>query len=71
MGALVDVLGEVRAETLPVRTVDFATWADRWRAVLDREDELLGLLVEGRIEEVRTRVRTELTGASCRSRASS
>jgi precorrin-2 dehydrogenase/sirohydrochlorin ferrochelatase len=68
--ALVDVLGQVRAETLPARTVDFATWATRWRAVLDREDELLGLLVEGRIEEVRTRVRAELTGASCRLRAS-
>jgi siroheme synthase-like protein len=65
--ALVDVLGEVRAETLPVRTVDFATWADRWRAVLDREDELLGLLAEGRIEEVRTRVRAQLVDAPCRS----
>jgi precorrin-2 dehydrogenase/sirohydrochlorin ferrochelatase len=51
--ALVGVLGEVRAETLPARTVDFATWAARWKAVLDREQELLDLLREGRIEEVR------------------
>ena len=51
--ALVDVLGEVRAETLPTRTVDFATWAARWQSVLDREEELLDLLDEGRIEEVR------------------
>jgi precorrin-2 dehydrogenase/sirohydrochlorin ferrochelatase len=65
--ALVDVLGEVRAETLPRRTVDFATWADRWRAVLDREEELLELLAEGRIEEVRARVRAELSDAPCRS----
>jgi siroheme synthase-like protein len=54
--ALVDVLGEVRAATLPTRTVDFATWAARWRAVLDREEELLDLLDAGRIDEVRARV---------------
>jgi siroheme synthase-like protein len=60
--ALVDVLGEVRAETLPRRTVDFATWAARWQHVLNREEELLDLLAEGRIEEVRDRVRAELVG---------
>jgi precorrin-2 dehydrogenase / sirohydrochlorin ferrochelatase len=54
--ALVDVLGQVRAETLPTRTVDFATWASRWRDVLDREEELLALLAEGRIDEVKARV---------------
>jgi siroheme synthase-like protein len=64
--ALVDVLGEVRAETLPKRTVDFATWAARWRAVLDREEELLELLAEGRIEEVRCLVRAELAGTAVR-----
>ena len=68
--ALVDVLGEVRAETLPQRTVDFATWAARWRDVLEREEELLELLADGRIEEVRARVRAELSASSCRSRAS-
>jgi precorrin-2 dehydrogenase/sirohydrochlorin ferrochelatase len=67
--ALVDVLGEVRAETLPQRTVDFATWAARWQGVLEREEELLDLLAEGRIEEVRARVRAELS-AACPSRAS-
>jgi precorrin-2 dehydrogenase / sirohydrochlorin ferrochelatase len=54
--ALVDVLGEVRAATLPARTVDFATWAARWRGVLDQEHELLDLLEEGRIDDVRARV---------------
>jgi siroheme synthase-like protein len=68
--ALVDVLGDVRAETLPMRTVDFATWAARWQSVLDREEELLELLDEGRIDEVRTRVRAELAGAPCPSRSS-
>jgi siroheme synthase-like protein len=60
--ALVDVLGEVRAETLPARTVDFATWAARWSEVLDREEELLELLADGRIDEVRDRVRAALEG---------
>jgi precorrin-2 dehydrogenase / sirohydrochlorin ferrochelatase len=54
--ALVDVLGEVRAATLPSRTVDFATWAARWRGVLDQVDALLELLDAGRIDEVRARV---------------
>jgi siroheme synthase-like protein len=62
--ALVDVLGEVRAAALPNRTVDFATWAQRWNDVLDREDELLALLDEGRIDEVRRRVYAALKPAS-------
>jgi siroheme synthase-like protein len=62
--ALVDVLGEVRAATLPNRTVDFATWAARWRAVLDREQELLDLLGEGRVDEVRARVYAALNPAT-------
>ena len=62
--ALVDVLGEVRAETLPARTVDFATWAARWQGVLDREEELLDLLTEGRIDEVRARVYRALNPAT-------
>ena len=62
--ALVDVLGEVRAETLPARTVDFATWAARWQGVLDREEELLDLLTEGRIDEVRARVYCALNPAT-------
>ncbi len=67
--ALVDVLGEVRAETLPRRTADFAAWAAAWQRVLDREDELLDLLADGRIEEVRARVYAALkpatTSAQC------
>jgi precorrin-2 dehydrogenase / sirohydrochlorin ferrochelatase len=67
--ALVDVLGEVRAATLPSRTPDFAVWAAGWQRVLDREGELLELLEEGRIDEVRNRVYAALkpatTSAQC------
>jgi precorrin-2 dehydrogenase/sirohydrochlorin ferrochelatase len=67
--ALVDVLGDVRAEMLPARTVDFATWAARWRALLDQEEDLLRLLDEGRIDEVRARAYAALkpvtTSAHC------
>ena len=62
--ALVDVLGEVRAGTLPTRTVDFATWAERWQRLLDGEEELLELLEEGRIEEVRARAYEALKAAT-------
>ena len=62
--ALVDVLGEVRDRTLPTRPADFATWAARWRGVLDREEELLQLLDEGRIDEVRERVYSALNPAT-------
>lgn len=62
--ALVDVLGDVRAAMLPTRSVDFAAWAAGWNDVLDREEELLGLLEEGRIEEVRARVYNALKPAT-------
>jgi siroheme synthase-like protein len=62
--ALVDVLGEVRAATLPHRPADFAVWAQRWRSVLDREQELLDLLAEGRIDEVKARVYSALNPAT-------
>jgi precorrin-2 dehydrogenase / sirohydrochlorin ferrochelatase len=62
--ALVNVLGEVRAATLPHRPADFATWAARWRDVLDREEELLDLLGEGRIDEVKARVYDALNPAT-------
>ncbi len=62
--ALVDVLGEVRTATLPTRTVDFGTWAARWRSVLDEEEELLDLLETGRIDEVRNRVYAALNAAT-------
>jgi siroheme synthase-like protein len=62
--ALVDVLGEVRADLQPQRTADFATWAECWRAVLDREEELLELLEDGRVDEVRARVYAALRPAT-------
>ena len=62
--ALIDVLGDVRAQALRTRTVDFATWAARWNDVLDREEELLALLEEGRIDEVRARVYAALNPAT-------
>jgi siroheme synthase-like protein len=62
--ALVDVLGDVRAETLPLRTVDARTWAARWNDLLDREEELLALLEDGRIEEVRALVYEALKPAT-------
>jgi siroheme synthase-like protein len=62
--ALVDVLGEVRAETRGARTGDFATWAACWQSVFDQEDELLRLLEEGRIEEVRARAYAALKPAT-------
>ena len=68
--ALVDVLGQVRSETLPDRTVDFALWADRWRSLLEREDELLDLLVEGRVDEVRARAYDALKPATTSAQAS-
>jgi precorrin-2 dehydrogenase/sirohydrochlorin ferrochelatase len=62
--ALIDLLGDVRAETLPTRTVDFTTWAARWKDVLDREEELLALLDEGRVDEARARIYDALKPAT-------
>jgi siroheme synthase-like protein len=62
--ALVDVLGRVRTETLPGRPVDFATWAGRWRELVEGEEELLDLLRDGRVEEVRARAYAALKPAT-------
>jgi siroheme synthase-like protein len=62
--ALVDVLGEVRAAALPHRPADFAIWAARWSDVLDREEELLDLLREGRIDEAKARIYNALNPAT-------
>jgi siroheme synthase-like protein len=62
--ALIDILGEVRTQMLPTRTADFAAWAAHWNDLLDGEDELLALLDEGRIDEVRTRVYNALKPAT-------
>lgn len=61
--ALVEMLGTIRTAALGARTGDFATWADRWSAVLDEEDELVGLIRQGRLEEVAARVWAHLEGA--------
>jgi precorrin-2 dehydrogenase len=60
--ALVDVLGEVRAATLPHRPADFATWARRWANALDEEEELVALVAAGQVGEARDRVRAHLEG---------
>jgi precorrin-2 dehydrogenase len=60
--ALVDLLGEVRAEMLPHRPADFATWARRWAKALDEEAELVALVAAGQVDEVRNRLRAHLEG---------
>lgn len=56
---LIDLLGEVRDEVLPVREVDFQTWAARWQAALDHD--LIALIEQGRIEDAKQLVRAALT----------
>jgi precorrin-2 dehydrogenase / sirohydrochlorin ferrochelatase len=55
---LLDVVGRVRAETLP-HLPDFEDRSHRWKAALDL-DELEHLVQEGRGEEAATRLRTRL-----------
>jgi precorrin-2 dehydrogenase / sirohydrochlorin ferrochelatase len=55
---LMDVVGRVRAETLP-HLPDFEDRSHRWKAALDL-DELEHLVQEGRGEEAATRLRTRL-----------
>jgi uroporphyrin-III C-methyltransferase/precorrin-2 dehydrogenase/sirohydrochlorin ferrochelatase len=57
-GLLLDVLGEVREETLPRRKVDFATWVRRWQAALDQD--LIGMIQRGEVERARESVRRAL-----------
>jgi precorrin-2 dehydrogenase/sirohydrochlorin ferrochelatase len=52
--ALADLLGEVRAETLPALP-DFADRARRWQDALDL-DELAALVRDGRTGEARRRL---------------
>ncbi len=59
-GTLVDVLGAARAETLPRRTVDFDTWANRWQSALDHE--LLDLVRRGQIADAQALVTRILDG---------
>lgn len=60
--ALVDILGEVRAQALRTRSVDFTTWARRWEAAVADEDDLVRLIAAGRLDELRARVRAHLEG---------
>ncbi len=55
---LLHVVGEVREETIPALP-GFAERARRWREALDL-DEALSLVRDGRIEELRTRLRERL-----------
>lgn len=57
-GELVDLLGDVRAETIATRG-DFETWRQRWQHALDQP--LLELVREGRIDEAKDLVRRCLT----------
>lgn len=57
-GELVDLLGDVRAETIATRG-DFETWRRRWQHALDQP--LLELVREGRVEEAKELVRRCLT----------
>lgn len=63
-GALVDVLGEVRAEALAERKVDFETWARRWQDALD--GDLLSLVRRGELDEARRVIREALDGVGRR-----
>jgi uroporphyrin-III C-methyltransferase/precorrin-2 dehydrogenase/sirohydrochlorin ferrochelatase len=58
LAALVDLLGEVRAETIGTRG-DFETWRRRWQHALDQP--LLDLVRDGRTEEARALVHRCLT----------
>jgi uroporphyrin-III C-methyltransferase / precorrin-2 dehydrogenase / sirohydrochlorin ferrochelatase len=59
-GELVTALGEARDASLP-RTVDFHTWAGRWKRALD--EDLIRLTKRGLIDEVKERVQAHLQGA--------
>jgi siroheme synthase-like protein len=58
-GVLVDLLGDVRREMLERRTATPAAWASRWRKALDHD--LVGLVRQGRLGEVRAIVRAALS----------
>jgi siroheme synthase-like protein len=60
LGVLAELLGELRAELITTRQVDFATWARRWEKALDAD--LAGLVRAGRLEELRNLVRQTVAG---------
>ena len=57
---LVDLLGEVRERAIQVRTVDFPEWQRRWERAMRRD--LLGLVKDGRIDEAKDQLWSDLTG---------
>ena len=60
LGAVVDLLGEVRTEALATRQVDFQTWSRRWEGALD--NDVVGLVRHHRVEEAKEVVRQALDG---------
>jgi uroporphyrin-III C-methyltransferase / precorrin-2 dehydrogenase / sirohydrochlorin ferrochelatase len=60
LATVVDLLGEIRAEALATRDVDFATWSRRWEAALDQD--VTALVRQGRLDEARNVVRRALRG---------
>ena len=60
MSTVVELLGDVRAEALATREVDFDTWSRRWEKAL--EHDLPALVRQGRVDEAREVVRRSLDG---------
>lgn len=56
--SLVELLGRIREELLPHRP-DFESWAEAWQRALD--NDLAGLVAEGKLEEAERLVRQALT----------
>ncbi len=65
-GALVDLLGEARAEAIGDREGDFASWARRWQAALDHD--LISLVRRGRKQQAKQVVLDALRGEATGSR---
>jgi precorrin-2 dehydrogenase/sirohydrochlorin ferrochelatase len=59
-GIVIDIVGDVRAETLPMLP-DLAERARRWAAALDL-DEAVALVEKGQHRELRERLRSRLLG---------
>jgi uroporphyrin-III C-methyltransferase / precorrin-2 dehydrogenase / sirohydrochlorin ferrochelatase len=57
---LLDLLGEVRQKALSVRKVDFQEWARRWERAMERD--LLQMVKEGRIQEAKDLLWSDLNG---------
>lgn len=62
LAELVEVVDEVKAAHGP-RTVPFAEWAGRWEVAMADLEGLLGLLRDGRRDEVRDRILAAVSGA--------